>query len=141
MWHNCGMTDIFRVRIERSLVKKATRVAEEIGTTPGEIVRMLFAQLVRQRAIPFSLSAGRTDDLLDIEDVLGKRLIQTRLHRNITIREENATTALEDTTYLFICNGAVLFFDESGFTRYTNWEVMEKLRSEHQAPVRAEAAE
>jgi addiction module RelB/DinJ family antitoxin len=61
------MTDIFRVRIERSLVKKATRVAEEIGTTPGEIVRMLFAQLVRQRAIPFSLSAGRTDDLLDIE--------------------------------------------------------------------------
>jgi len=35
------------------------------------------------------------DDLLDIEDVLGKRLIQTRLHRNITIREENATTALE----------------------------------------------
>jgi hypothetical protein len=53
----------------------------------------------------------------------------------------DATTALEDTTYLFICNGAVLFFDENGFTRYTNWEVMEKLRSEHQAPVRAEAAE
>jgi anti-sigma factor ChrR (cupin superfamily) len=53
----------------------------------------------------------------------------------------DATTALEDTTYLFICNGAVLFFDENGFTRYTNWEVMEKLRSEHQAPLRAEAAE
>lgn len=35
------------------------------------------------------------DDLLDIEDVIGKRIIQTRLHRNITIREENATTALE----------------------------------------------
>jgi protein phosphatase len=33
--------------------------------------------------------------LLNIEDVLGKRLIHTRLHRNITIREENATTALE----------------------------------------------
>jgi len=40
------------------------------------------------------------------------------------------TTALEDTTYLFICNGAVLFFDENGFTRYTNWEVMEKLRAQ-----------
>jgi gentisate 1,2-dioxygenase len=53
----------------------------------------------------------------------------------------DATTALEDTTYLFICNGAVLFFDENGFTRYTNWEVMEKLRSEHEVPVRAEAAE
>jgi protein phosphatase len=35
------------------------------------------------------------DDLLDIEDVIGKRIIHTRLHRNITIREENATTALE----------------------------------------------
>ena len=53
----------------------------------------------------------------------------------------DATIALEDTTYLFICTGAVLFFDENGFTRYTNWEVMEKLRAEHQAPVRAEAAE
>ncbi len=35
------------------------------------------------------------DDLLDIDDVLGKRIISTRLHRNITIREENATAALE----------------------------------------------
>jgi protein phosphatase len=35
------------------------------------------------------------DDLLDIEDVIGKRIVHTRLHRNITIREENATTALE----------------------------------------------
>ena len=53
----------------------------------------------------------------------------------------DATTALEDTTYLFICTGAVLFFDENGFTRYTNWEVMEKLRAQHEAPLRAEAAE
>ena len=35
------------------------------------------------------------DDILDINDVLGKRVISTRLHRNLTIREENATTALE----------------------------------------------
>lgn len=35
------------------------------------------------------------DDLLEIEDVLGKRLIQTHLRGNITIREENAITALE----------------------------------------------
>ena len=35
------------------------------------------------------------DDLLDIEDVRGKRLVTTRLHRNITIREENAAAALE----------------------------------------------
>jgi protein phosphatase len=35
------------------------------------------------------------DDLLDIDDVRGKRLITTRLHRTVTIREENAAAALE----------------------------------------------
>ena len=37
----------------------------------------------------------RHDDLLDIEDVLGKRIIGTRLHHTVTVREENATAALE----------------------------------------------
>jgi protein phosphatase len=35
------------------------------------------------------------DDVLDIDDVLGKRIIETRLHGNLTIREENAIAALE----------------------------------------------
>jgi polynucleotide kinase-phosphatase len=35
------------------------------------------------------------DDVLDIDDVIGKRIINTRLHGNITIREENAIAALE----------------------------------------------
>jgi protein phosphatase len=35
------------------------------------------------------------DDLLDLEDVRGKRLVATRLHQNVTIREENAAAALE----------------------------------------------
>ncbi|RYD82042.1 MAG: polynucleotide kinase-phosphatase, partial [Verrucomicrobiaceae bacterium] len=35
------------------------------------------------------------DDVLDMEDVLGKRLIGTRLQHNITIREENGIAALE----------------------------------------------
>jgi protein phosphatase len=35
------------------------------------------------------------DDLLDLADVSGKRIIGTRLHHNITIREENAAAALE----------------------------------------------
>jgi len=35
------------------------------------------------------------DDLLDAEDVIGKRIVSTRLHRTVTIREENATAALE----------------------------------------------
>jgi len=35
------------------------------------------------------------DDLLNIEDVTGKRIIQTRLRNNLTIREENSIAALE----------------------------------------------
>lgn len=35
------------------------------------------------------------DDVLDMDDVLGKRLVKTRLHHNVTIREENAIAALE----------------------------------------------
>ncbi len=35
------------------------------------------------------------DDLLNIEDVTGKRIVQTRLRHNITIREENSIAALE----------------------------------------------
>jgi protein phosphatase len=35
------------------------------------------------------------DDILDAADVIGKRIITTRLHHNVTIRAENATAALE----------------------------------------------
>ena len=35
------------------------------------------------------------DDLLNIEDVTGKRIVQTRLRNNITIQEENSIAALE----------------------------------------------
>jgi protein phosphatase len=39
--------------------------------------------------------ADRPALLLDVEDVAGKRIIQTRLTRAVTIREENAAAALE----------------------------------------------
>jgi len=35
------------------------------------------------------------DDVLDLEDVLGKRIVSTRLQHNVTVREENAAAALE----------------------------------------------
>lgn len=40
-------------------------------------------------------SQQELDDVLYIEDVVGKRIINTRLKSNITIREENAIAALE----------------------------------------------
>ncbi len=35
------------------------------------------------------------EELLDIDDVIGKRIVETRLHGRITLREENAIAALE----------------------------------------------
>lgn len=69
-----------------------------------ELVSVPARQTYAQPAKPFlpevpqapSLSAQQQqDDLLDAEDVLGKRVISTRLHNNVTIREENAIAALE----------------------------------------------
>ena len=38
------------------------------------------------------------------------------------------TTALEDTDYLFICDGPILYFDEDGFTDYLGWEQLQRLQ-------------
>ena len=46
-------------------------------------------------AAPALTSQQREDELLDIDDVLGKRIISTGLARNVTVREENAIAALE----------------------------------------------
>ena len=39
-----------------------------------------------------------------------------------------ATEALEDTEYLFICDGPVLFYDDEGLTNYLGWEELERMR-------------
>lgn len=44
---------------------------------------------------PAMTAQQQHDDMLDIEDVLGKRIVGTRLHGNVTIREENGIAALE----------------------------------------------
>ena len=38
------------------------------------------------------------------------------------------TTALEDTEYLFICDGPVLYFDDDGFTGYLGWEQLQRMQ-------------
>jgi polynucleotide kinase-phosphatase len=45
--------------------------------------------------VPALSSQQSYDDLLEIEDVIGKRIVTTRLHHNVTVREENALAALE----------------------------------------------
>ncbi|MDY0168244.1 MAG: polynucleotide kinase-phosphatase [Thermoguttaceae bacterium] len=70
------------------------------------------------------------DDLLDAEDVLGKRIISTRLRSSVTIREENAVAALEIMSR-FAANPKWLIYlpptmspcetsDRDGFLEYPN---------------------
>ena len=66
----------------------------------NEFVSVPAKQTYCEPARPFLYEGGLSaqlshDDILDIEDVQGKRIISTRLGRNITVREENATAALE----------------------------------------------
>lgn len=48
-----------------------------------------------ETATPVLSAQQGLDDVLDLEDVIGKRIIPTRLQPNLTIRQENATAALE----------------------------------------------
>jgi len=62
--------------------------------------RQTYAESKKPFLAPESLAPALTaqqqhDDLLDLSDVIGKRIVNTRLHGNVTIREENATAALE----------------------------------------------
>jgi addiction module RelB/DinJ family antitoxin len=56
------MTEVFQCRVDSRLVAKARAVAKEIGTTPGEVVRLMFTQMVKRRAIPFPLQADSPED-------------------------------------------------------------------------------
>jgi protein phosphatase len=51
--------------------------------------------LPEERQAPKQTAQQAHDDLLDAEDVLGKRIVTTRLRGSVTIREAHATAALE----------------------------------------------
>ena len=70
---------------ERELVSVPARQTYYQPTKP------LLSQPDKQSA----LETQQANSILNIDDVLGKRVISTRLHHNVTIREENTITALE----------------------------------------------
>lgn len=68
-----------------------------------ELVSVVAAQTYCVPAKPFLTteapalltSQQQVDDVLDMDDVLGKRIVSTSVHHNVTVREENAIAALE----------------------------------------------
>jgi protein phosphatase len=55
----------------------------------------VYYEPVRPLAAPSENESDRAPSDLDLDDVVGKRIIETRLARSVTIREENAIAALE----------------------------------------------
>ena len=43
------------------------------------------------------------------------------------------TEALEDTEYLFMCDGPVIFFGKDEFTGYLGWEEIRRMQQAHDA--------
>jgi protein phosphatase len=54
-----------------------------------------FLSAADEAAAPPLSVQQREDELLDIDDVIGKRIISTRLARDVIVRQENAIAALE----------------------------------------------
>ena len=50
-----------------------------------------------------------------------------------------ATTAVEDTEYLFLCDGPVIFFSKDEFTGYLGWEEIRRMQQAHEAKKKAAA--
>jgi len=50
------------------------------------------------------------------------------------------TTALEDTEYLFICDGPVVFYNADGIVAYKGWEELQRLKEKAAAPGHPKAA-
>ena len=68
----------------------------ELVSVPAAKVYCEPAKPLTANAAGLGLSAQQANDgMLAAEDVIGKRIINTSLHGNLTIREENATAALE----------------------------------------------
>ncbi len=57
--------------------------------------KQTYYEPVRPLGRPEDVKQRPYGDLLDITDVQGKRIVSTRLHHNVTVREENAVAALE----------------------------------------------
>ena len=48
------------------------------------------------------------------------------------------TEALEDTEYLFICDGPIVFYNKDGLTSYLGWEELERMK---EASIQSDKAE
>ncbi len=53
---------MFRCRVEKDLLRKAHKISDEMGTSTSELVRIFIKTLVKQRRLPFDLTAESEAD-------------------------------------------------------------------------------
>ena len=66
-WHNCGMTVIFRGRVDPRKLKKAEKVAQDLGTSVPELVRIFIAEVARTGSVPVSMAVKAEEPLFSKE--------------------------------------------------------------------------
>ena len=57
------MTVLFRCRIEKPLLDQANRVAERLGTSTSEMVRIFVTQMARTGKVPLKLDSNQDDSI------------------------------------------------------------------------------
>jgi protein phosphatase len=80
---------------EREVVSVAARAVYAEPARPLGIGPNQAGARTAETAVPPLSAQQRHDDMLDLADALGKRIIETRLQQNVIVREENAAAALE----------------------------------------------
>lgn len=60
------MTEQVHYRIDKTLVKRVKKVCADLGITPTQAVSMFFAQLARNRGLPFHPTTTK-EPLVDVE--------------------------------------------------------------------------
>ena len=58
MWHDCGMSTVWRLRIDEETLERANRVTERIGTSTQEMVRIFVAKIAESGRVPLELERG-----------------------------------------------------------------------------------
>jgi len=77
----------------KPLAEPDTTGAQDSASPPGDAAGSASSE---GQPAPAGPAAQRPyNDLLDIKDVTGKRIVTTRVHHTVTVREENAVAALE----------------------------------------------
>ena len=57
------MTVLFRCRVEKGTLEKADRVAEKLGTSTSEMVRIFVTQMARTGRVPLTLDPNGDESI------------------------------------------------------------------------------